>query len=779
MQMFGSRNASINCGSDRRKPVLHFPTRVPRRGKTLATPASTSQIWRFGVFEVDTHRVELRRSGTPVKLREQSFIILVYLLEHTGEIVTREELRSVLWPSDTYVDFDHSLNTAMMKLREALRDSTDTPLYIETIPKRGYRFIAPVTPVEDPRNGIAHANGIATPPAMDANGSVVQATVTTEMQTRHRRFRLATAIAGLVILVAAGILIAIRSRHPQTTGHEGGGSAPGFKIVPIMTAAGDPWWPTISPNGVWIAYMSVSPERKHSDIYVQLLGSSEKPLRLTNTRTASGSVGDVGRLAWSPDGTQIAFTRCDGKNNGVYVVPALGGDERKLTNGGCLYSFANPVAWFSEGKEMLMVDYCSAAHPFGVVLFSLVTGEKRCLTDFGAMKNFNCGLWFSLSPDGKTVAFRAPTGSAPCQGDIYTIPVSGGAPHSVTTDGRSSSFMWTPDSKSIVFWSARTTLYSLWRVSANGGTIEREIMYPDVGSFSPDGHRFVYTEETGGEMAIWRADLAAAGGPVLQNRKLSSTQSSERDAQPSPDGARIAWMSFRSGSREIWVGEAAGGNPRQLTHLDTYSGTPRWSPDGQSIAFDNYDKGSSQILVIDAEGRNLHPITAGPNRSVVPMWSRDGKSIYFASNRTGTWQVWKHSLENGSDVQVTKHGGFDAFESYDGRILYFSRFETGGLWSLPANGGPETLVVADKPQSGFWGYWAVTQAGLYLLDANAKPGPRIEFYDFATRRISPVFAFEREPLGGCPSLGATADGKTIYYAQGYAQGVINMMEMAD
>lgn len=114
----------------------------------MERPANTTRVWRFGVFEVDAADGELRRGGKPVKMREQPFRILVFLLEHSGEIVTRESLRGVLWPSDTFVDFDHSLNTAMMKLRDALGDSADTPLYIETLPKRGYRFIAPMTVVE-------------------------------------------------------------------------------------------------------------------------------------------------------------------------------------------------------------------------------------------------------------------------------------------------------------------------------------------------------------------------------------------------------------------------------------------------------------------------------------------------------------------------------------------------------------------------------------------------------------------------------------------------------
>jgi len=121
----------------------------PPGGEIVATPASLNQTWRFGVYEVDSRKAELRRDGKPVKMRKQSLLILVYLVEHSGEIVTREELRRVLWPSDTFVDFDHSLNTAIMKLRYALADSADTPLYIETIPKRGYRFIAPLATMGD------------------------------------------------------------------------------------------------------------------------------------------------------------------------------------------------------------------------------------------------------------------------------------------------------------------------------------------------------------------------------------------------------------------------------------------------------------------------------------------------------------------------------------------------------------------------------------------------------------------------------------------------------
>src|ERR1700757_2979299 len=105
--------------------------------------------WRFGVYEVDTRELQLRRSGISIKLREQPFRILIHLLDHAGEIVTREELRQLLWPADTYVDFSHSLNTAVMNLRNVLGDAVGAPMYVETIPRRGYRFIAPVVFISD------------------------------------------------------------------------------------------------------------------------------------------------------------------------------------------------------------------------------------------------------------------------------------------------------------------------------------------------------------------------------------------------------------------------------------------------------------------------------------------------------------------------------------------------------------------------------------------------------------------------------------------------------
>ena len=121
----------------------------------MALETRTSEILRFGIFEINLRAGEVRKQGVRVKLQEQPFHVLTILLQRRGEVVTREELRSAVWQSDTFVDFDNGLNTAINKLREALGDSADSPRFIETLPRRGYRFIAPVTGADGTARGTA------------------------------------------------------------------------------------------------------------------------------------------------------------------------------------------------------------------------------------------------------------------------------------------------------------------------------------------------------------------------------------------------------------------------------------------------------------------------------------------------------------------------------------------------------------------------------------------------------------------------------------------------
>ena len=737
----------------------------------MATPANAARSWRFGLFEVDAQKEEVCRGGVPVKMREQPFRVLVFLLENAGEVVAREDLRRVLWPADTFVDFDHSLNTAVMKLREALGDTADKPLYIETVPKRGYRFIAPVSTVTNQGNKVASLDGDSSAGQTNADHVPLQSAPAEVLPGRVRTSHIAL-FAGLALLAVVGSLFVWR-RHLPILRRDAADASSNFHIVPVTNAPGLIWDPALSPDGRVVAYFRAGPGEMQPALYVSLVGS-DNPLQITAPRS-----GFAGGISWSPDGRVIAFARCDGKNsrNGaVYLAPALGGTERKLTNVGCEYNGPSPLAWSADGERILMVDRCSASGPFGLVVFSLTTGEKQCLTDVGP-PSFERRHALSLSPDGNTVAF-IPAIDSSCE--IYTVPLSGGTPQRVVKDEDTcDSLMWTPDGRSIVISSERSTQPSLWRVSSTGGEMQRETTFPALGVFSKDGRRLIYCEPTTTEpFAIWRADLNSAGGEVVSNRKLISTQFPESEAQPSPDGTRVVWQSGRRGTAEIWVSDATGEHPLPLTHLNQYAGTPRWSPDGKWISFDSWSNKEVQIYIVDSEGRNVRAITHGAYPNVVSSWSRDGKWIYFSSKRTGRMEVWKHSIESGEELQVTKDGGFNAHESNDGQSVYFAKFDEAGIWTIPSQGGAERLVVADKPQVLYWGHWALTEAGLYFLNAEAEPRARIEFYDFATQNISPILTLEKRPAFGHPSLSASADGRTIYFSQWDQQSVIKMVEFS-
>ena len=177
------------------------------------------------------------------------------------------------------------------------------------------------------------------------------------------------------------------------------------------------------------------------------------------------------------------------------------------------------------------------------------------------------------------------------------------------------------------------------------------------------------------------------------SRFIASTQP-DLEPQFSPDGKKIAFSSSRSGSYEIWVCDREGRNPVQLTSFNGPElGSPRWSPDSRWVAFDSPKAGNSDIYVISADGGPPRRLTSGPSNNVRPSWSKDGRWIYFGSNRSGVSQIWKEPAAGGTAVQVTKGGGEEAFESTDGKFVYWAKLGVTGIWRVPVEGGEETQVL--------------------------------------------------------------------------------------
>ena len=542
-----------------------------------------------------------------------------------------------------------------------------------------------------------------------------------------------------------------------------------MRITQITSLPGSYWDPVFSPDGRQIAYFWDGGNRGRGDLYVQLIGG-QKPLRLTYSSTGFVCCAD-----WSPDGQRIVFGRCDDNGGSIFVIPALGGSERKLTDVVCPTGHVRFAQWTADGKSLVLLDRCTPDAPRGIVVFSLQTGEKRCLHSPPLSDNGDIGP--ILSPDQKTVAFTSSSGFA----QIFTVAFSGGNLRQLTNEdfGHAWTLMWSADGKYITFEPTRDRMA---RVAASGGPVEFEAVYPKIGVLSRDYRRVAYVEPSPlwrESPAVWRVKLADAGGKVvLQDRILVSAPGGDDSAQLSPDEHQLVFLSMRSGAREIWRSNADGSDPLQLTSFDIHGhlGSPRWSPDGKFVAFDCGEAAHDQIYLVDSEGRNLHALTSGNYDHVVPSWSRDGKGVYFASKRTGNWQVWRRELSSGKETQITQHGGFAAFESYDAKALYYSKVEGGGIWRVPAGGGQEERVT-DSLHKGYWGHFAVTDNGLYLVDSDAKGGPAIMYYDFQTGRLSPIMTFKQSLSPGFPNLAASRDGRTLFYAQvEFENNMISMVE---
>lgn len=737
-------------------------------------------VFTFADAEVREREFCIVKAGEALPVEPKAFRVLVFLLRNPHRLITKDELLDAVW-NDCAVS-ENSLTRSIALLRRLLGDDIHEPRYIATVPTVGYRFLCDVKAMEDGFRGVAGANlrhldgngydpltgtpivqgSLYDPQGQTALVERVEEKVQQPVEEREKQSRRLSVprlvAASLVFLVIAFLLYKTLSNRNAHTGREVQRAASSrMRIVPLTNLPGWVESPAFSPDGEKIAFIWNGENPVMGDLYVQLVGG-ERPLRLTHT-----SSGYICCADWSPDGREIAFGRCDDHGGAVFTIPALGGSERKLTDVICPHGDAGYPKWIADGKSLLLADSCVPEGPRGLVVFSLRTGEKRCLTAPQLYSEVGDSEP-ALSPDGKTVAFLRNTTISTAK--IYTIALLGGNPRLVSPDGWAVlNPMWSSDGQHIIFNSERTGPNRVWRVPAIGGAGEPETVYPATGALSRDGRRLAYVEGSSFwtlESVISRIKLSKAGGQVLSQNQIIVSDGNQ-SAQPAPDGRQIAFQSSRTGRPEIWRSDADGSDLLQLTSFDNgFSGTPRWSPDGKWIAFDHHET-HSQIYLIDSEGRNMHAVTSGNYENMVPGWSRNGTDVYFASNRTGSLQVWRRQLATGRETQVTHHGGFAAFESYDAKTLYYSRFEGGGIWSMPVGGGEERRVT-DALHKGYWGHFAVTDAGLYLLNSEAAPKPTLMFYNFQTRLLTRVLQLQG-PSPGAPNLAASRDGQTLWSTQ--------------
>jgi Tol biopolymer transport system component/DNA-binding winged helix-turn-helix (wHTH) protein len=732
---------------------------------------------RFGAYEADLHTCELWKHGSRVKLGGQPFEILAVLVRRPGQLVTREELRAQLWPRDTFVDFNHGLNAAVNKLRDALCDSADTPKYIETLPRRGYRFVAPVESVTPPATGEAieveekrfdpitqPALIEAQPAALAGEGLVapvaVQPLAETGTRTQRPKRWLAYLAAGVVTAASVWIVanwLRLRAVPNETAAAE---IEVPIKMSPLTTLHDRTSQPAFSPDGNRVAFRREGSVPGSSGIWIKEVGGEEL-IQLSSNSTDCCP-------AWSPDGQSLAFSRLADQRRAIIEVPAVGGPLREVFATDLLPEHGE-LDWSPDGHTLAYVARGTLGSS-AVFLLSLETRTARQLTTPTALDQ-DWGPRFS--PDGSRIAFVRVR-------NIMVMTPEGGEVLRLTRE--SSRVMgppaWTPDGQAIVFASIDGEGPSLRKIPISGGATTR---IREAGNFawspaiSKTGFRLA-TEMLSSARTIEREDIDPPG---QETQALVTTLSGENSAPHlSPDGRKLAFQSDRAGGMDIWVSDQDGQNPIQMTAVGT-ARAPRWSPDGKEIVFDtspgqNSERGPGAVFLVK-------PGEATPRRLVQdgfsnhsPRWSRDGNWIYFASNRSGDWQVWKIQEWGGSLVQVTRQGGFAAEESPDGQFLYYVKRsrESPEVWRMPLGGGPESLVrPAVRPLD--WAAWAMVEKGIVFVESGANGEPTVSFYDFSTETVRRLAVLDKPPFW----ITATQDGRSVIFDHpGQQEGHVMLLE---
>ena len=434
----------------------------------MAEAVRSARVIRFGTFEVDLPAGELRKSGVKLKLTGQPFQVLTILLERPGEVVTREELQTRLWP-DTFVDVDHNLNTAINKIREVLRDSTESPRFVETLPRRGYRFIAAT-------EGTVRASGPGQNPPMRPTKGV--------LGFWHRSL---ARIVLVVILLGGGVgLFFLLRRSSKVTSPSEYTQLTNFTDSAVA--------PSLSPDGRMVTFKRGEDSFFSSgQIYVQMLPNGE-PVRLTHD--ADRKYAPV----FSPDGSRIAYSNVSATHSSTWpdtwTVPVLGGEPTLLLPN------SSGLTWITD--QRILFSEQKAGSNMGIVTATQSRADRREVyfpADERAMAHYSYA-----SPDRKSVLVVEMDKSHVFHQPCRLVPFDGSSPgRQVGPPGTCTSAAWSTDGKWMYFGMMIGHNSHLWRQKFPDGEAEQITLGPSEEegiAVAPDGHSLVTSVGTR-RSAVW------------------------------------------------------------------------------------------------------------------------------------------------------------------------------------------------------------------------------------------------------------------------------------
>lgn len=521
------------------------------------------------------------------------------------------------------------------------------------------------------------------------------------------------------------------------------------KRLSLTTEAGTQSDPAFSPDGRQVAYSAQSGDENFHVFVRPAAGGA--PRRLT-----AGSASDIGPV-WSPDGSTLAFLRIEEGRAQAILIPAAGGAGRKLAEFDAASSDeatpAPSMAWTNDGKSLAVV-VGGDKQPSSIALLSLANGALRRITSPPEGSQGDSSP--AVSPDGKTLAFARTLDED--RGDIYLSDLSGAHPRAVTFDNhRIRGIAWTPGGQDLIYASDRGTGWRLWRLPAYGGS-PRDILiagsHAGFPAVAPKGNRLAFTESPQ-VSAIWRARIGSPDDPDAHQW----IRSTARESSPawSPDGTRIADVSEQTGTSEIWVSDANGGNRTQLTRFDgPFLHNLNWSPDGHKILFETRGQSGVQIYTVPSDGGKVSRLMGDAGDA---SWSRDGKSIFYSAGA----QVWRAAADGSSPLQLThRFGSGSPAQSVDGKWVYYRNRRS--IWRVPAEGGKEEEVILPEHET-MWAPLRAAKDGLYYeeFDRGSRGTVLITFHDFASGKDRPVLRIKNGDFN--QPFAISPDGKYVLYTK--------------